>query len=106
MWGRRGKGGALCAPLLYNMSGVPPTIPKTPPGDARPPASSPSLRGPPSFARRRQEEKAPPKDGAKVTSGSWDRGYKLAPRTHVRRPTRPIWGGGVPFSQHCLKIDN
>ena len=32
----------------------------------------------------------------------WDRGLR-APRTHVRRPTRPKWGGGVSFLQHCLK---
>src|SRR5262249_13032072 len=37
----RGKGARrlsrFCAPLLYNMGGVPPTSPKTPPGNARAP---------------------------------------------------------------------
>ena len=35
-------------------------------------------------------------------------GYRLSVLIvgHVRRPPRPNWGGGVPFSQHRLKIDS
>src|SRR5215472_1767192 len=66
--------------------------------------SQPIGNGPPvAYRANLQRKKAPPGDGAKLISGSWDRGYKLAPRTHVRRPTRPKWGGGVSFLQHCLK---